>query len=60
MTEQLYLDIARDAEAAVRELIEAAHACGIRVHAWFTSASDAAQLNDAGVTYYWVAFGTSL
>jgi len=27
---------------------------------WFTSASDAAQLNDAGVTYYWVAFGTSL
>jgi len=23
------------------ELIEAAHACGIRVHAWFTSASDA-------------------
>ena len=24
------------------ELLEAAHACGIRVHAWFTSASDAA------------------
>lgn len=24
------------------ELIESAHACGIRVHAWFTSASDAA------------------